>query len=131
MVAKELIDARVTLGLYYNQMSYLAKANEAVKPVEKLALKTGYKRRISHINTIIGTYTFGVEGDYVRGIQYLEDALKFAEETGDWASLWASNHWLGHALAENCEFEKALYHLNQALEISQAANLTWSISIMM
>jgi len=129
-VAKELIDARVTLGLYYNQMSYLAKANEAVKPVEKLALKTGYKRRISHINTIIGTYTFGVEGNYLRGIQCLEDALKIAEETSDWASLWASNHWLGHALAENCEFEKALYHLNRALEISQAANLTWSISIM-
>jgi len=129
-VAKELIDARVTLGLYYNQMSYLAKANEAVKPVEKLALKIGYKRRISHIKTIIGTYTFGVEGNYIKGIQCLEDALKIAEESSDWASLWASNHWLGHALAENCEFEKALYHLNQALKISQAANLIWSISIM-
>ena len=130
IVAKQLIDARVTLGLYYNQMSYLAKANKAVKPVVELASKIGYKRRISHINTIIGTYTFGVEGDYPRGIQYLEDALKIAEESGDWASLWASNHWLGHALAENCEFDKALYHLNQALEISKAANLTWSISIM-
>ncbi len=129
-VEKELIDARVTLGLYYNQMSYLVKANEAVKPVVELALKTGYKRRISHINTIIGTYTFGVEGNYPRGIQYLEDALKIAEESSDWASLWAANHWLGHAFAENCEFEKALYHLNQALGISQAANLIWSISIM-
>lgn len=129
-VTKELIDARVTLGLYYNQMTYPAKANEAVKPVEKLALTTGYKRRISHINTIIGTYAFGVEGDYLQGIKCLEDALKIAEETSDWASLWASNHWLGHALAENCEFEKALYHLNRALEISQAANLKWSISIM-
>jgi predicted ATPase len=130
VLEKELIDSRVTLGLYYNQMSYLRKANEVVKPVVELALKTGYKRRISHINTIIGTYTFGVEGNYPRGIQYLEDALKIAEESSDWASLWASHHWLGHALAENCEFEKALYHLNKALHISQSANLTWSISIM-
>ena len=129
-VEKELIDARVTLGLYYNQMSYLVKANEVVAPIVELALKKKYKRRISQINTIIGTYTFGVEGNYPKGIQYLEDALKIAKESNDWASLWASNHWLGHAYAENCEFEKALYHLNQALKISEAANIIWSVSIM-
>jgi len=129
-VEKDLIDARVTLGLYYNQMSYLVKANEAVEPIVELALKKEYKRRISHINTIVGTYTFGVEGNYPKGIQYLEDALTIAKESNDWASLWASNHWLGHAYAENCEFEKALYHLNQALKISEAANLLWSVSIM-
>jgi tetratricopeptide (TPR) repeat protein len=129
-VEKELIDARVTLGLYYNQMSYLVKANEAVAPIVELALKKGYKRKISPINTIIGTYTVGVDGNYTDGIQYLKDALKIAEESHDWAALWASHHWLGHALAENCEFEKSLYHLNQALGISEAANLTWSVSIM-
>ena len=129
-VEKEIIDARVTLGLYYNQMSYLVKANEVVAPIVELAQKKDYKRRISQINTIIGTYTFGVEGNYPQGIQYLENALKIAKELDDWASLWASNHWLGHALAENCEFEKALYHLNQALKISEAANITWSVSIM-
>jgi predicted ATPase len=129
-LTRQLIDARVTLGLYYNQMTYLVKAHEAVEPVVDLAVTTGYKRRISHINTIIGSYMYGVEGDYSRGIQHLEDALRDAEESSDWASLWAANHWLGHALAENCEFEKALDHLNRALGISQAANLTWSISIM-
>jgi len=129
-VEKELIDARVTLGLYYNQMYYFAKANEAVAPIVDLASKQKYKRRISQIKTIIGTYIFGVEGNYPKGIQYLEDALKIAEESNDQASLWISNHWLGHAFAENCEFEKALYHLNKALEISKAANLIWSISIM-
>ncbi|MBW2441622.1 MAG: AAA family ATPase, partial [Deltaproteobacteria bacterium] len=129
-VVRELIDARVTLGLYYNQMSYPVKAHEAVEPVVELALTTGYKRKISHINTIMGTYICGVEGDYPRGIQHLEDALKIAEESSDWASLWAANHWLGHAMAENCQFDRALDHLNRALGISQAANLTWSISIM-
>ncbi len=129
-VDKELIDARVTLGLYYNQMSYLVKANEAVAPIVDLALNSEYKRRISHIYTIIGTYTFGVEGNYNKGIKYLEEALKIAEDSNDWASLGASNHWLGHAFAENCEFEKSLYHLNNALEISEATNLIWSVSIM-
>ncbi len=129
-VEKELIDARVTLGLYYNQMYYLSKANEAVAPIVDLAAKKKYKRRNSQIKAIIGTYIFGVEGNYPTGIQYLEDALKIAEESNDWASLWISSHWLGHALADNCEFEKALHHLNKALEISKAANLIWSISIM-
>jgi predicted ATPase len=53
-VEKELIDARVTLGLYYNQMFYLSKANEAVTPIVELASKQNYKRRISQIKSIIG-----------------------------------------------------------------------------
>ena len=129
-VDKELIDSRVTLGLYYNQTYYFSKAIEAIGPIVDLALKLKYKRRTSQIKSIIGTYIFGVKGDYTSGIQYLEDASKIAEEAKDRASSWISNHWLGHAFAENCEFEKALYHLNKALEISKAANLPWSISIM-
>ncbi|MBW2478576.1 MAG: tetratricopeptide repeat protein, partial [Deltaproteobacteria bacterium] len=129
-VEKQLIDARVTLGLYYNQMYYFAKAYETVSPIVDLALKQSYKQKISQIKAIIGTYIFGVEGNYPRGIQYLEEALEIAKELNDRASLWIANHWLGHALAEYCEFEKALYHLNKAIEISKAANLLWSISIM-
>ena len=129
-VEKELIDARVTLGLYYNQMFYLSKANEAVTPIVELASKQNYKRRISQIKSIIGTYAFAVEGNHAKSIQYLEDALKIAKESNDRASLWFSNHWLGHAFAENCEFEKALFHLNKSLAISEAADLIWSMSIM-
>ena len=129
-IEKQLIDARVTLGLYYNQMYYFAKAYEIVAPIVDLALKQKYRQKTSQIKAIIGTYIFGVEGNYPKGIQYLEEALKIAKESSDQASLWIANHWLGHAFAENCEFEKALYHLNKALEISKTANLLWSISIM-
>jgi len=129
-VEKKLIDARVTLGLYYNQISCHVKAKEAVEPVFELALNHGLERRISHINTILGTYCFTVEGDYPKGFKYLEDALKIAKEQNDFVSLWAASHWIGHAFSESCEFEKALYHLKTALEISEAANLNWSISIM-
>jgi hypothetical protein len=44
--------------------------------------------------------------------------------------LVVASRWTGHALAENCEFESALYHLEKALEINVAANLLWGISIM-
>jgi class 3 adenylate cyclase/tetratricopeptide (TPR) repeat protein len=129
-VDKQLIDARVTLGLYYNQMSLHVKAKEAVEPVYQLALNHGYERRVSQINTILGTYSFTVEGDYPKGFKYLKDALKIANDQNDFASLWAASHWIGHAFSESCEFERALYHLNNALAISEAANLIWSISIM-
>jgi tetratricopeptide (TPR) repeat protein len=129
-VDKQLIDARITLGLYYNQMSLHVKAKEAVEPVHQLAVNHGYERRISQINTILGTYSFTVEGDYAKGFKFLKDALRIANAQNDFASLWVANHWIGHAFSESCEFEKALYHLKNALAISEAANLIWSISIM-
>jgi len=127
---KEIIDARTNLGLYYVQLSYLVKAYEAVSSIVELALKHNYEKRLSQIYTIIGTYYFGNKGDVPTGLHYLDKALKIAEKTNNFASLWMVHHWLGHALSDNCEFEQALYHLEKALEISQAANLTWSISIM-
>ena len=127
---KGIIDARTNLGLYYVQLSYLVKAYEAVSSIVDLALKHNYEKRLSQIYTIIGTYFFGNKGDVPTGLHYLDEALKIAEKTNNFASLWMVHHWLGHALSDNCEFEQALYHLKKALEISQAANLTWSISIM-
>jgi tetratricopeptide (TPR) repeat protein len=125
-VETEIIDARVTLGLYYNQVFSHVEAKKAVKPVIELALERDYKRRISHIYTIIGTCSFEIEGDYPKAFQYLKDALKIAEEIHDNVSSWAANHWIGHALAEYCEFEKAHYHIEKALKIVGSANDPWS-----
>jgi len=125
-VEKEIIDARVTLGLYYNQVFSHVEAKEAVKPVIKLALERDYKRRISHIYTIIGTCSFEIEGDYPKAFKYLEGALKIAEELHDNVSSWAASHWIGHALAEYCEFEQAHYYIEKALKIVERANDPWS-----
>jgi len=122
-IEKKIIDARVTVGLYFNQMSYHAEAKEAVEPIVKLALKHDYKRRLSQIYTIIGTYAFSDQEDYSKGIRYLQDALKIAEESNDFVSLWAASHWIGHALADNCDFESALYHLRNSLRINEAVNI--------
>jgi len=129
-VEKKLVDARVTLGLYYNQMGHPNEAKEAVDPITQLALDCDYKRRISQIYTIIGTYNFAVQENYPDAIQYLENALQIAEGQNDFVSLWVANHWLGHAFSGNCQFEKALKHLENALNINLAVNIVWGISIM-
>jgi predicted ATPase/class 3 adenylate cyclase len=127
-VEKMIIDAKVTLGLYYNQLFHHVEAKEAVEPIIELALAKGHKRRISQIYTIKGTYSLVVEGDYPKALQYLEEALKIAEESEDRLSLFLANHWIAHVLAESCEFERALHHLEKALEINVAANVPWGIS---
>ena len=50
---KKIIDSKVTLGLFYNQMFQHVEAKEAVEPIIELALERNYKRRISQINTIM------------------------------------------------------------------------------
>ena len=127
-VEKKIIDAKVTLGLYYNQMFQHFEAKEAVEPIIELALRRDYKRRISQIYTIIGTYSLMVEGDYPKALQYLKEALKIAEELEDRLSLFLASHWIGHVFAESCEFERALHHVEKALEINVAANVPWGIS---
>jgi class 3 adenylate cyclase/tetratricopeptide (TPR) repeat protein len=129
-VEKKLIDARTSLGLYYLQMNYVVEAKEVVEPVVELALKRDYKRRISQIYTIMGTYSYQVEEDFPRAFKYLEEALKIAEELNDILSLSMAEFRLGHALAINCEFGKALMHYQKSLEINLAANVLWGISIL-
>ena len=39
------------------------------------------------------------------------------------------NHWLGHAYAENCQFDKALQHLERALELNVEKKILWGIAV--
>ena len=127
-VQKKIIDARATLGLYYNQTNNFVLSKEAVEPIVELALERDYKRRIAQIYTIIGTYSYAVEEDFPEALKYLEEAIKIAKESNDIISLIMANHWMGHVLADNCEFERALYHLEKGLEINVAANNLWGIA---
>ena len=129
-VEKNIIDSRLTLGLYNIQGSYFNEAKEAIEPIVDLAVKYGDKRRLSQIYTILGTYSFVCQEDYPKAFQYLQGALKIAEELKDFVTLWVASHWMGHALAESCEFESALGYLERDLKISTLANIPWSISIM-
>jgi len=127
-VSRRIVDARTTLGLYLSQISHQIEAKEAVEPVVDLALKLGYKRRISQVYSILGWYSFGVEEDYPRAHRYLTDGLRIAEELNDMLSLAMANLWLGIVLSFDCEYEKASYHFGKALEINTAANSLWGIT---
>jgi class 3 adenylate cyclase/tetratricopeptide (TPR) repeat protein len=129
-VEKNIIDSRLTLGLYSIQGSYFNEGKEAIDPIVDLAVKHGDKRRLSQIYTILGTHSFMIQEDYPKAFQYFQEALKIAEELKDFVTLWVASHWMGHALAESCEFESALGYLERDLKISTLANIPWSISIM-
>lgn len=128
-VSRKIVDARTTLGLYWIQINHPVEAKEAVEPVVDLALKLGYKRRISQIYSILGWYSWWVEEDYPRAHRYLTDGLRIAEELNDLPSLAFANLWLGCVLSMNCEFEKGSYHFGRSLEINTAANSLWGIAV--
>ena len=128
-VQRKIVDARTALGLYYIQLNYHTEAKEAVDPIVDLALELGYKRRVSQIYTIMGSYWYLAEEDFPKAFKYLEDALKIAEELNDILSLAMANYWLGLALSYSCEYERALYHMGKTLEINVAANVFWGISM--
>jgi len=128
-VQRKIVDARTALGLYYIQINYHVEAKEAVEPIVDLALELDYKRRVSQINTIMGSYSYLVEEDFPRAFKYLEDALKIAEELNDALSLSMANYWLGLALCISCKYERALYHLGESLDINVATNTLWAVAL--
>jgi class 3 adenylate cyclase/tetratricopeptide (TPR) repeat protein len=128
-VEKKTIDARTTLGLYYMQMNYHAESKDAVEPIVDLAVERNYKRGVAQIYTIIGTYEYFIEEDYPKAFKYLEDALRISEELNDPLSLVMANYWMGLAFSLNCEFDKALYHMEAALDINVSTNTLWGVSL--
>jgi tetratricopeptide (TPR) repeat protein len=94
-----------------------------------LALRGDYKRRLSQIYTIIGTYKFMVEEDFPKAFKYLEDSFSISEELNDAFSLLFASFWLGSGLCLACKFEEALYKLQKAIDMNMAANNLWGTSI--
>jgi class 3 adenylate cyclase/tetratricopeptide (TPR) repeat protein len=127
-VEKKIIDTRTILGLSCGPINYHVKAKEAVEPIVDLAIKHGYSRRLSQIYTILGTYCFVIEADFPKAFKYFDEALKISKELKDIRSLSEVNYWFGFGLTYTCEFERALHHLERALEISSNINILWSIS---
>ncbi len=128
-VEKQIIDARVVLGLYISQMNP-AEAKEAIDPIIDLAIKRDYKRRLCQIYTILGSYYLYVEDNYPETFKALEQALKISEEVKDIVSLVLASYWYATALGLNCEFEKSAAYFQKALDINLAVKNLWGIAIM-
>ena len=123
---KKLIDARTLLGINYSSMNYHVEAKKTVEPVVDLAIKFEYKKRLSQIYTILGTYNCHANDDFIKAFDYLEEAVKLSEATENYFSLVNSLFWLGFARSYNCEYEKALSNFERGLSLNQSVNaLTW------
>ena len=129
-VTKNLINARTALGLYNIQIGYLEQAREAIAPIMDIALKYGNKRRLSQIYTILGPHSYLIEENFQKAFKYLKEGLLISEEINDFISTVLANYHLGLALTLNCEFEKAVYHFEQAHRINAAVNNLWGMSVM-
>jgi class 3 adenylate cyclase/tetratricopeptide (TPR) repeat protein len=128
-VDTHLVDARTALGLYLLQMNHHVEAKQAVDPIISLAREGNYRRRLSQIYTIVGTYHCLVEENFEKGLKYLEDGLNLSNDVNDILSLVTAKVWLGLTLPATGAFEKALHFLEEALEINVAAEALWSISM--
>jgi tetratricopeptide (TPR) repeat protein len=126
-VEKKIIGARTVLGLYYVQLAFPVEAKAAVDPIVDLAIERNYKRRVSHINFILGFYYHFVNEDYPKALEYYEKALKIGEELNDLLTLVLANDFIGLCLCETGEFEKALSCYEKALEINIMTNAQWGI----
>ena len=129
-VQKQVIDARVGLGLYLAEMIYNADAKAAIDPIIDLAKKHNDKRRLCQIYTILGVYYCFVEENYIESFKALEEALKISEEIKDFITSVLANLWFGCLLGWNCEFEKAEQYIQRALHINLTAKNLSGIAVM-
>ncbi len=128
-VQHQIIDARTALGLYMFQLFYFVEAKEAIDPIIELTLRSGYKKRISQIHAVLGTYSQWIEEDFPKAFEYLEAALKISSEVSDNVGQFFANQWLGFSHSFCCGFEKALHHFEEALAINVAAKNIWGTSV--
>jgi tetratricopeptide (TPR) repeat protein len=125
---RHLIDARTNLGLFYTEMNCYSEIKVSVEPVVDLAIKMGDKRRLSQINTIIGTYHIFASEDFPNAFNHLNDALKISDKINDFVSMVFACYYLGMAHCFSCQFQKASIYLKQATDIVAAAKNTWAVS---
>ena len=126
---KKIIDVRTILGLRMTDLNYFQEAMEAIDPIIDLAVKSGYKKRVSQILSIVGGREFCVNENFPKAFENLEKALKISGETEDAASSVEANYWLAYARSLNCEFAKALYHLRKVLDFNVLTNNLSRISV--
>jgi class 3 adenylate cyclase/tetratricopeptide (TPR) repeat protein len=128
IVQKRIIDSRTSLALYHTNLNHHVEAQEAVAPIIQIALEMNYQKRLPGIYIALGMHSFWVEEDCLRGLQYLENALKISEKTGDLFSFSNASFFLGYCTSSNCEFERGIDYLYKPLDILKSAKDLITIS---
>lgn len=128
-VESELIDARISVGLYYTQMNNHVEAKKAIDPIIQWTLNRGEDRKFAQINAILGTYYCFVEENFSLGLEKLTESIRVSEKLNDIVSSVTGYGWMGIALSANGEFFKALWFLEKALKINEALGVLWGVSM--
>jgi len=129
-VLRKIIDFRTFTAIYMAFMNGFVEAKTMIEPVTELSLKLGDKKRGCQILTILGGYEFCVKENFPSAFDHFSEALRLAQEIGSVAYSLDPNYWMAYALSLNCEFGKALHHLEQVLEVVFATEIPWRISTM-
>jgi class 3 adenylate cyclase/tetratricopeptide (TPR) repeat protein len=130
-VLTKIVDIRTILGIRLMDMNYFHQSKEVISPVIEAATRMGRSRRIAQIHTILGSYHYCVREDFTRAFDHLYRSVEIARDLDDNNLLAMGHYWLGWPLAFSCDFESALEHLNQALDIHvQDGNPIWASIIM-
>jgi len=125
---KKILRARTALANYCMNLNYHEAAKEAIAPVLEWAQGWKDPRALSTIYTTLGSHDLFVEENQAQGREYLQEALRLAEETKDYFSLWNACYVLGCFLSWNCEFEKAQEYFYKSLDLSLAARNVMGIT---
>jgi len=118
---KKRIDARTTLANYFLSMNFHSHAREAVEPILDLALALNYRKRLPAIYLSIGLHYLWVEENSHKGLEFIDKAMKIAEEVGDYLSLWIALQQSGIFLPLISEFNDAHKRHQQCLDFSLLA----------
>jgi class 3 adenylate cyclase/tetratricopeptide (TPR) repeat protein len=119
---KKLIDARTTLANYYLNMNSSFDAKEVVEPILDLTLALNYRKRLPAIYTAIGCYYLWVEENTHKGLVFIDQATKIAEEVADYSSLWIALYQSGTFLFMTSKFEDVHIRLKKCLDFSLLTN---------
>ena len=125
---KKILRARTALANYCMNLNYHEEAKEAISPVLEWAAEWKDPRALSTIYTTLGSHDLFVDENQTRGREYLQEALRLAEETQDYFSFWNACYVLGCFLSWNCEFEKAQEYFYKSLDLSLSAQNVMGIT---
>jgi class 3 adenylate cyclase/tetratricopeptide (TPR) repeat protein len=125
---RRILEARIALANYCLNLNYHTEAKEAIEPILERAEEQNDPRALAPIYTVLGAHGLFVEEDQTRGREYIEKALRLAEEAKDYFSLWNACYILGCFLSWNGEFAKAEAYFFKTLDLSLAARNTMGIT---
>ncbi len=127
-VTKQLINARVTKGLFMYQLFNFVDAQKAIDPILDNNRTMNDKKRAAHVHTISGSYDFWVKEEPALAFNHLKTALILSKEENNISAQFFANMSLGQAASFAGEFDTAGNCFDNALKINTALNNLWGIS---